>query len=71
MKPIGKGELKSVLQEYHMLLNYIGRHEDIFEKAFSGIADEDRLKLQEKLKKAVKALEELKESCSEVLNNRC
>ena len=71
MKPIGKGELKSVLQEYHMLLNYIGRHEDIFEKAFSGIADEDRLELQEKLKKAVNALEELKESCSEVLNNKC
>jgi len=46
MKPIGKGELKSVLQEYHMILNYIGRHEDIFEKAFPGIADEDRLELQ-------------------------
>jgi len=64
---MAKGELKSVLQEYHMLLNYIGRHEDMFEKAFAGIADADRLELQEKLKKAVNALEELKEFCSEVL----
>ena len=65
-----KGELKSVLQEYNMLLNYIGKHEDIFEKAFSGIPDSDRLELQEKLKKVLKALEELKEFCSEIVKYR-
>ena len=67
MKPMTKGELKSVLQEYHMLLNYIERHKDIFEKAFSGIADAERFELQEKLKKVVTDLEELKEFCSGIV----
>ena len=69
MKLIGKGELKSVLQEYHMLLNYIERHEEIYEKAFAGISDSNRLELQEKLKNAAKSLKELKEFCGDVLNN--
>lgn len=68
MKDIAKGELKSVLAEYHMLLLYVTKHdEDVFGKAFPGISKLDRETLQEKLAFVVLSLTELKNCIEEIL----
>lgn len=68
MKPMAKGELKSVKKEYEMMLNYFRVHqEDIFEKAFAGISDFDRYLLQEDLEEVVNALHKLKARVEDIL----
>ena len=65
MKPMAKGELKSVLQEYYMLSNYLEKHKGIFGKAFEGMPESNRSTLQIKLTTLICALEDLKNNIEE------